>query len=104
MGALAPDMNTCIGGRAIQGVGAGIVVVLGEIIVTDLVPLNERGKWLGILGTMWTIGGVIGPLVGGVFAEFVSWRWIFWLNVPFIVIGSVLLQLYLNQTPIPGGW
>lgn len=104
LGALAPDMNTCIGGRVVQGIGAGIVVVLGEIIVTDLVPLNERGKWLGILGTMWTIGGVIGPLVGGVFAEFVTWRWIFWLNVPFIVIGSVLLQFFLNQTPIAGHW
>lgn len=104
LGALAPNMNTCIGGRAVQGVGAGIVVVLGEIIVTDLVPLNERGKWLGVLGTMWTIGGVIGPLVGGVFAEFVSWRWIFWINVPFILVGSVLLQIYLTQAKIPGGW
>lgn len=104
LGALAPTMVICIIGRAVQGIGAGIVVVLGEIIVTDLVPLNQRGKWLGVLGTMWTIGGVIGPLVGGVFAQFVSWRWVFWINVPFIVIGSVLLQIYLTQSPIPGGW
>lgn len=102
LGALATDMMTMLIGRAIQGVGAGGVVVLGEIIITDLVPLNERGKWLGWLGTMWTIGGLIGPLTGGVFAQYVTWRWVFWINLPFIVFGSVMLQIFLNQETIAG--
>lgn len=102
MGAVAGNMLVCLVGRAIQGVGAGAVVVLGEIIITDLVPLNERGNWLGWLGTMWTVGGVIGPLTGGLFAQYVSWRWVFWINLPFIAIGSVLLQIFLQQEQIPG--
>jgi predicted MFS family arabinose efflux permease len=102
LGALAPNMLVMLVGRAIQGIGAGGVVVLGEIIITDLVPLNERGKWLGWLGSMWTIGGVIGPLTGGVFAQFATWRWVFWILIPFIIFGSIMLQFFLKQEPVAG--
>lgn len=102
LGALAPNMLIMLVGRAIQGVGAGGVVVLGEIIITDLVPLNERGKWLGWLGSMWTVGGLIGPLTGGVFAQYATWRWVFWILLPFVIFGSFMLQFFLKQEPVAG--
>ena len=61
--------------RTIQGIGGGGIMTLGEILVTDLVPLSVRGVWFGYLGSMWAIGSVSGPLVGGAFAQNVSWRW-----------------------------
>jgi MFS family permease len=56
-------------GRAIQGVGAGGINALTDIIVTDLVPLRQRGKWLGLLNSMWALGSVGGPMIGGVFVQ-----------------------------------
>lgn len=60
-------------GRSIQGIGGGAIMTLGEILVTDMVPLAVRGAWFGYLGAMWAIGSVSGPLIGGAFAQNVSW-------------------------------
>jgi MFS family permease len=60
-------------GRVIQGVGAGGVISLTEVIVTDLVPLRERGKWFGFISGVWAFGSVTGPVVGGAFSQKVSW-------------------------------
>jgi MFS family permease len=97
-------MMIMLGGRVLQGLGAGGSVVLGEIIITDLVPLHARPKWLGWLGSMWTIGGLIGPLTGGLFAELVSWRWVFWVLLPFIIGGSIISEFFLRQEPVAGLW
>lgn len=69
-------MNMLIAGRAIQGVGGGGIIALTDIIVADLVPLAERGPYLGIVGAVWAIASAIGPPIGGVFAES-DWRWLF---------------------------
>lgn len=61
-------------GRSIQGCGGGGLIVIAEILVTDLVPLRLRGKWFSFLSAMWAVGSVGGPLVGGAFAQDVSWR------------------------------
>jgi MFS family permease len=71
-----------------------------EIVVTDLVPLRYRGQWAGIIAAMWSIGSVSGPLIGGAFAQ-VQWRWIFWINLPFIGIGGVMVPLFLRLNVIP---
>lgn len=71
-----------------------------EIVVTDLVPLRYRGQWVGLIAAMWSIGSVSGPVIGGAFA-IVQWRWIFWLNLPFIGIAYVMVPLFLQLNIIP---
>ncbi|KAK4565297.1 hypothetical protein LTR86_003914 [Recurvomyces mirabilis] len=91
------SMTLMLVGRSIQGIGGGGILVLGEIIVTDLVPLRFRGNFYSLLGAMWAIGSVSGPLVGGAFATGRElWRYIFWINLPFIAIGAPLVVFFLN--------
>ena len=69
-------------------------------MLTDLVPLRHRGTWGGIIGGMWSVGSVCGPIIGGAFAQ-VQWRWIFWLNLPFIGIALVIVPMALRLTIKP---
>ena len=94
--ALAKNFTIILVGRSIQGIGGGGIISLTEIIVTDVVPLRERGKYFGFLSMMWALGSVSGPLIGGAFSQEVSWRWIFWINLPFCALGFVLIPLFLN--------
>ena len=91
-------------GRTIQGLGGGGILALTNIILTDLVPLRYRGNWIGVLGAMWAIGSVSGPVVGGSLAHEETWPWIFWLNVPFIAISFALVVLFVRLTPIRLSW
>ncbi|KAL0935207.1 major facilitator superfamily transporter [Colletotrichum truncatum] len=102
VGAVANDFTIVIVGRTIQGVGGGGILALSEVIVTDLVPLAVRGQWFSMLSAIWSVGSVTGPLIGAGFAQNVSWRWIFWINVPIIVLGVVMVFFFLKQTKIPG--
>lgn len=90
-------------GRAVQGAGGGGLIALTEVVVTDLVPLAERGKYLSILSAIWSVGTVAGPLIGAGFAQDVSWRWIFWVNLPVIAAGVAMVFFFLKQERIPGG-
>ncbi|KAL6712086.1 hypothetical protein ACN47E_003129 [Coniothyrium glycines] len=94
--AVAQNFTVILVGRSIQGVGGGGIICLTEMIVVDTVPLRERGKWLSFFGAMWSVGTVGGPLLGGGFSQNVSWRWIFWINLPFLGIGAVLITLFLK--------
>lgn len=85
-----------IGGRTVQGIGGGGIITLVEIVVCDLVPLRERGKYVGLIGAMWMIGAVTGPILGGVFAQHVSWRWIFYINLPLSGAALALLIPFLR--------
>lgn len=71
--ALAKDFATLLVGRSIQGIGGGGLIALTEIVVTDLVPLRFRGQWFGIISGMWALGSVSGPVIGGAFAQNVTW-------------------------------
>ena len=75
---------------------------LTEILITDLVPLRERGKWFGFQSLMWALGSVSGPLIGGAFAQDDTWRWIFWINLPFCGLGFLTLPFCLRLTRPPG--
>ncbi|KAJ5781197.1 hypothetical protein N7457_006357 [Penicillium paradoxum] len=94
--AIANDFTYMLVGRSIQGVGGGGLISLSEVIITDLVPLRWRGQYFGFLSAMWSIGSVTGPILGGGFSENVSWRWIFYINFPFIGVGGILVILFLN--------
>ena len=71
--ATADSFGPLLVGRSLQGVGGGGLIALTEILVTDLVPLRQRGQWLGVISGMWSIGSVTGPIIGGAFAEAASW-------------------------------
>ncbi|KAJ7598412.1 iron permease [Mycena floridula] len=91
----AQNMNMLIAARTIQGIGGGSILNMVEIIVSDLVPLAERGLFQGIIGLTWAFASAIGPPLGGVIAE-KAWRWLFFLNIPLCVIGFVLVAKCLN--------
>ena len=103
VGALAQDFTSLLIGRSIQGIGGGGILSLTEILITDLVPLRERGKWFGFQSLTWALGSVTGPLVGGTFAQEATWRWIFWINLPFCGLGFLTLPFCLRLNHPPGG-
>ncbi|MDI1492370.1 MAG: hypothetical protein OHK93_003584 [Ramalina farinacea] len=102
LGGVARSMTTLLIGRTIQGIGGGGIISLTEILITDLVPLRERGKWFGWQSLTWAVGSVCGPVVGGAFAQHASWRWIFWVNLPFCGLGFLTLPFCLRQNHPPG--
>jgi MFS family permease len=71
--AVANNFTQMLVGRSIQGIGGGGVIALTEVIITDLVPLRYRGQYFGIFSAMWSIGSVTGPILGGGFAQNVTW-------------------------------
>ena len=93
---IAKNITLLLVGRCVQGVGGGGLVALTYVVITDMVTLRERGKWMSIISLQWAIGSVIGPVIGGAFAEKASWRWIFWLNIPFCVIAAVGIPVCLR--------
>ncbi|KAF2143629.1 uncharacterized protein K452DRAFT_160324 [Aplosporella prunicola CBS 121167] len=102
IGAVAKNFTDLLVGRSLQGVGGGGISALTNVIITDMVPLADRGKWLGLITMQWAIGSVTGPIIGGVLAEKASWRWIFWINIPFCVLGFVMIPLFLKLQYKPG--
>ncbi|OIW26169.1 MFS general substrate transporter [Coniochaeta ligniaria NRRL 30616] len=103
IGALAGNFTVLLVGRTIQGVGGGGIIVLTEVVVTDLTPLQVRGQWYSMISSMWAIGTVFGPLIGSGFSQNITWRWIMYINLPIIGIGLVFVILFLHQAKVPGG-
>ncbi|KAL4744747.1 hypothetical protein BDW72DRAFT_212210 [Aspergillus terricola var. indicus] len=85
-----------IAGRTVQGVGAGGMYVLLDIVCADLVPLRERGKYLGLMFSWAGLASALGPVVGGALAE-ANWRWIFYLNIPICALALILILLFLRS-------
>jgi EmrB/QacA subfamily drug resistance transporter len=83
--------------RAIQGLGAGGVNPIALTLVGDLFNLEERGRMQGLFSGVWAVASLIGPYLGGVITDTLSWRWIFYLNIPFGIVSSLLLHRYLKE-------
>ncbi|CAI0645663.1 unnamed protein product [Colletotrichum noveboracense] len=92
----ANNAATLIGGRAVQGLGAAGINTLVEIILCDLLPLRERGQFMGLLFLFIVIGSVLGPFLGGIIVQRTSWRWVFYLNLPICGVCLALLFFSLN--------
>jgi EmrB/QacA subfamily drug resistance transporter len=93
---VARDMSVLIIGRAIQGLGAGGLIALTLAIVGDIVSPRERGRYQGLFGAVFGIASVLGPLLGGFFTEQLTWRWVFWINVPLGLLALVTIQRTLH--------
>uniref|UniRef100_UPI00383BB5BA MFS transporter n=1 Tax=Isoptericola aurantiacus TaxID=3377839 RepID=UPI00383BB5BA len=85
------SMGVLIVGRVLQGLGAGAVMPVSLTIAADIYTLEERARTQGYLASVWAMSSVVGPTLGGVFSEFVSWRWIFFVNVPLCALAAWML-------------
>ncbi|KAI1324699.1 MFS general substrate transporter [Xylariaceae sp. FL0255] len=99
----ASTTEILIGGRVIQGLGSAGINILVELIFVDLLPIRERGQFFGILFLFIVLGSVIGPFLGGILVDRVSWRWAFLINVPFGGVSTILLFFVLRLPHRPKG-
>ncbi|MGQ0793361.1 MAG: MDR family MFS transporter [Deltaproteobacteria bacterium] len=90
-------MTELIISRAVQGVGAGALLTLGMIIIGEIFSLQERARVQGLFGGIWGISSIAGPLIGGFITDNFSWRWVFYLNIPFGVAAAIILGFALRE-------
>jgi EmrB/QacA subfamily drug resistance transporter len=83
--------------RAIQGIGAGGVMPISVTLVGDIYTLEERGRIQGVFSAVWGIASLVGPIVGGLVTDMLSWRWIFYFTIPFGIISAIMLQMFLRE-------
>ncbi|HWE74334.1 MAG TPA: MFS transporter [Stellaceae bacterium] len=94
---LAPNMLTLICFRIVQGIGAGCVMPVTQTLISDIYPPAVRARIQGYLSSIWATAAICGPLMGAVLVTQLSWRWIFWINVPLGIAAFVLLATFLHE-------
>lgn len=92
---LASSVYWLIGFRVLQAIGAVLMMAIGTAIVTEAFPSAERGKALGVMGTMVSLGIIAGPTIGGIILQSLSWHWLFFVNLPVGLIGAVMVSLFV---------
>ena len=98
----AYDMVQLVIYRAIQGIGGGGLMVLSQAIIGDVVSPRERGKYQGAFGAVFGVSSVAGPLLGGFFVDNLSWRWVFYVNVPIGIVALIVIAVVLPKTNVGG--
>ena len=100
----APNMNWLIVGRALQGLGAGALISTGITMVGDLFDVRQRGRVQGFISSVWATSAIVGPTIGGVITQTLSWRWTFYVNIPIGLIAiALLLTLHEHEEHRGGG-
>jgi EmrB/QacA subfamily drug resistance transporter len=97
---LSESMTQLIAFRFLQGVGAGGLMVSAQAIIGDIVPPRQRGRYMGLIGSVFAVASVAGPLLGGFFVDQISWRWVFYVNMPIGVI-AILIVIFKLQLRTP---
>jgi EmrB/QacA subfamily drug resistance transporter len=100
LSALAWSMSALIAFRAVQGIGAGAIMPAGTTIMGDIYSLAERAVAQGYIASVWAISAVVGPTLGGLFVDQLSWRWIFWVNVPLGGLACWMLARSFHEEPV----
>jgi len=94
----ARTMGQLIAFRAVQGVGAGGMQPMALTIIGDIFKIEERAKMQGAFSAVWAVAGLVGPLLGGIIVATLSWRWVFYVNVPFGLLAAIVLTLSFVET------
>src|SRR5229473_4506465 len=90
-------MEQLIAFRLLQGLGAGGMLPITQTILGDIYPLEQRARITGLFSTVWGVSGLLGPGVGGFLTEYVSWRWVFYVNFPLCVLSMLLISKFLHE-------
>src|SRR5471030_1449339 len=97
---LSQSMTELIGFRFLQGAGAGGLMVSAQAIIADIVPPRQRGRYMGVIGSVFAVASVAGPLLGGFFVDQISWRWVFHVNMPVGVL-AILIVVFRLRLHVP---
>jgi EmrB/QacA subfamily drug resistance transporter len=93
------NMSQLIGFRALQGLGGGGLMVLAMAVIADVVPPRDRGKYQGVIGAVFGVSSVIGPLLGGFLVDSLNWRWVFYVNLPVGIVALAVIATALRAKP-----
>jgi EmrB/QacA subfamily drug resistance transporter len=99
--AMAQDMGQLVAARALQGLGGGGMMSVTQALIADIISPRERGRYQAYFASVWAAASVAGPMLGGFFVEYLTWRWVFWINLPIGALAILLCSRAFKKLPKP---